>query len=96
MPNRSVGLGHVLPDRAVAYYEGWLTSNKRTHSEAAISEFIAAHPFMFGRSANTAANGYRSRLRQTQAVDTPAGFATYIEIRYTRWRDARRKARGPL
>ena len=96
MPNRPVGLGHVLPDRAVAYYEGWLTSAKRVHAEAAVSEFIAAHPFMFGRSVKTAANGYRSRLRRLRAADTPQAFAAYIEIRYVRWRDARRKARGPL
>ena len=96
MPNRSVGLGHVLPDQAVDYYRGWLTSQQRTHSEAAIRDFIAAHQFMFGRSVNTAANGYRSRLRQPRVVDTPAAFAAYIEIRYVRWRDARREARGPL
>ena len=96
MPNRSIGLGHVLPDRAVAYYEGWLASTKRTHSEAPVTEFIAAHPFMFGRSVKTVAKGYRSRLRQLHAADTPQAFALYIEIRYVRWRDARRKARGPL
>jgi len=86
----------VLPDRAVDYYEGWLTSKKRTDSEAAVSEFIAAHPFMFGASVKTAANGYRSRLRELRVADTPQAFAAYIEIRYVRWRDARRQARGPL
>lgn len=96
MPNRSVGLGHVLPDRAVEYYEGWLASNRRTHSEAAVVDFIAAHPFMFGASVKTAASGYRNRLRQPRVADTPQAFAAYIEIRYVRWRDARRKARGPL
>lgn len=96
MPNRSVGLGHVLPDRAVDHYEGWLAGTKRAHSEAAVSAFVAAHPFMFGRSVKTTANGYRSRLRQLRVADTPQAFAVYIEIRYARWRDARRKARGPL
>lgn len=37
-----------------------------------------------------------ARLRQRRVADTRQTFAAYIEIRYVRWRDARRTARGPL
>lgn len=92
MPYRSVSLGKYLPATALEYYVRWLAEERRTHRPSAVRDFVRAHPFMFGTSAEVTVRGYERRLVRTP--DDPETFAAYIATRYERWRAARAAARS--
>lgn len=92
MPWRSVSLGSDLPETALEYYQRWLEDEKRHHDASAVRDFVGAHPFMFGTSAEVIVRGYLRRI--TREPDSAETFARHIATRYERWRAARVAARG--
>jgi len=94
MPYRSVSLSDHLPATAPEYYVDWLARERRRHGASAVRDFVRAHPFMFGASADVTVGGYERWLARSKSPDRPETFAAYIATRYERWRAARVAARS--
>lgn len=94
MPYRSVSLAKLLPATAEEYYAQWLASERRSHGGQAVRAFLRAHPFMFGGSVDTTAQGYARWLTRAHRSDSREAFCDYVGPRYERWRAARVAARA--
>jgi hypothetical protein len=82
--------------RCVQHVNAWLAAADTTYGQAARTDFVRAHPVLFGHAYEIALRGYERWHRRHGLCDSSETFARYVTPRHDRWLNSMGCAAGAV